>query len=115
MPQGFSESLLFTNLKADSDDRKCSAGSTSFQYAEDSPFCPSSQISSQEGNVHPFKALALNGHKVTKGKLPFAQTQVRYLGPLTSEPGLDLDPGRLQGTLNIPKPKTSTNYEVFLA
>jgi len=33
---------------------------------------------------------------------------------LISEEGLPLDPDRLHGILNFPKPKPNANYEVFL-
>ncbi|GAB5577314.1 N-acetylated-alpha-linked acidic dipeptidase 2 isoform X4 [Prionailurus iriomotensis] len=47
----------------------------------------------EEDSIHLLKLLASKGHKVSKEKMQFAQTQVRYLGYLISEQGLHLDPG----------------------
>ena len=44
-----------------------------------------SSKTSQEDSIHLLNLLALKGHKVSKEKLPFAQTQVQCLGHLISE------------------------------
>ena len=109
MPQDFSESFsLFTNFKL-----IWTTGGFLQVYLVPirtrSLCCSPSQTSPQRGNVLPLK-----GHKISEEKLQFAQTQVRYSGALISEPGLDLDPGRPQGFLNILKPKTKHQWRGFL-
>ena len=56
----------------------------------------------------------LKGHKISKEKWQFSPTQVWYLGPLILEPELDLDPDRLQGILNAPKPTTKHQWWGFI-
>ena len=78
MPQGFTDSPSYFSqiLKADLDDIKFPRGSNLLQYVDDLLFYSPSQISSQEGIIHLLKLLTLKGHKVTKEKLQFVQTQV---------------------------------------
>ena len=47
-------------------------------------------------NMDFLKLLALKGHKVSKEKLQFAQTQIWCLGHLIPQQRLYLDPGRLK-------------------
>lgn len=56
----------------------------------------------------------LKGHKISKEKWQFSPTQVWYLRPLILEPELDLDPDRLQGILNAPKPTTKHQWWGFI-
>ena len=65
-------------MEADLDDKKFLGGSTLLLYV-DGLLLYSSQASSQEGNIHLLKHLALKGHKVNKEKLQFTKTQVQYL------------------------------------
>ena len=67
MSDGFVESSLYflPVLKADLDDIKFLRGSTLLQYVDDLLFC-CPQASSQEGNIHLLKLLALKGHEVPK-------------------------------------------------
>ena len=107
MTQGFTESPSYFSqiLKADLDDVKFSAGSTLLHHIDDLRVCCPSQTSSQEDSIHPRKFLALKGHKVSKEKWHFAQTQVQYLEHVISEQGL-LDLDRLHDILNCPESKT---------
>lgn len=41
-------------------------------------------------------------------------SKVQYLGHLTSEQGLHLDPDRFHGAPASPNPKLKASYEVFL-
>ena len=77
MPQGFTESPYFSQiLKVYLDDIKFPRDM--LQYIHDLLLCSLSQASSQEDNIYQYllKLLALEGHKVTKKKMQFSQTQV---------------------------------------
>ena len=107
--QGFTESPYFLQiLKADLYDIKFPRGFILLQYVDDLLLCSPFQASSQEDNIHSLKLLALKGHKFTKEKLRFAQTQVQYLGHLIIEQRVHLDPDRTHCVLSFPKPKTKS-------
>ena len=101
-------------LKADLDDKKFPRGSTLLQYVDDLLLCSPSQAPSQEDSSHLLKLLALKGHKVSKEKLQFAQTQFRYLGHLLSEQGLYPDPDRFHDVLSFLKPQTKSTKASWL-
>ena len=77
MTQGFTErpSYFSQILKADADDIKFPGGSILLQYVDDLLLCCPSQVS-QEESIHLLKLVALRGHKVAKGELQFAPSQV---------------------------------------
>ena len=81
---------------------------------DDLLLCSPFQVSLHEDSLHLLKLLALQGHKVTKQKLQFAQTQVWYLGHLISGQGLHLDSDRPDGVLSFPKPKTKHRLQSLL-
>ena len=92
LAQGFTECPYFSQiLKADLHDIKFPRGSTLLQYMDDLLLYSPSQASSQD-SIHLQKLLALKGHKAAKEKLQLAQMMTQYLGYLTLEQGLHLDP-----------------------
>lgn len=62
-----------------------------------------------------FKNLPTKGHKISKEKLQFVQTQFRHLGHLISEEGLYLYSDRLFGILSFLKTKTKSQLQGFWA
>ena len=90
------------------------AGSTLLQCVDDLCLCSPACASSHEDSTPLGKLLVLNAHKVSKEKLQFAQTQVRYLAHLFSEQGPHLDPGTLDASTISHNLNLRANYKTFL-
>ena len=105
MPWGFTESLYFSEiLKADLDDTKSLRGSALVHCVDDLLLCSPSQAFSQESSIHLLKLLALEGHKVAKGRLQFSQTPSIFRTPDTRKRAIP-EPRRLHNVLSFQKSK----------
>ena len=105
MPWGFTESLYFSEiLKADLDDTKSLRGSALVHCVDDLLLCSPSQALSQESSIHLLKLLALEGHKVAKGRLQFSQTPSIFRTPDTRKRAIP-EPRRLHNVLSFQKSK----------
>uniref|UniRef100_K7E0E8 Uncharacterized protein n=1 Tax=Monodelphis domestica TaxID=13616 RepID=K7E0E8_MONDO len=114
--QGYTESATYFSqvLKADLAGLKFPFGSTLLQYVDDLLLCSPDAQSSREDSIVLLKSLAQKGHKVSKEKMQFVSSQVKFLGHLISAEGRSLDPARVAAILNFPRPKTKRQLRGFM-
>uniref|UniRef100_A0A5F8HBR7 Gag-Pol polyprotein n=1 Tax=Monodelphis domestica TaxID=13616 RepID=A0A5F8HBR7_MONDO len=116
LPQGYTESATYFSqvLKADLAGLKFPFGSTLLQYVDDLLLCSPDAQSSREDSIVLLKSLAQKGHKVSKEKMQFVSSQVKFLGHLISAEGCSLDPARVAAILNFPRPQTKRQLRGFM-
>lgn len=101
-------------LKADLDDLDFPHKSVLIQYVDNLLLCSNSLINSQQGTLYLLQKVALKGHKVSKEKLQFCNTSVKYLGHRISKEELLIDLDRVKGILAFPTPNTKKQLRGFL-
>ena len=84
------------------------------QHVDDLLLCSNSLIKSQQDTLYLPQKLGLKGHEVSKEKLQFCKTSVKYLGHRIAKEGLLIDLDRVKVILIFPVPKTKRQLRGFL-
>lgn len=114
LPQGFVSSPSIFNRVLAQDLQHLEVESTVIQYVDDILICSSSEQQCEEDTMTILSALAKGGHKVSKDKLQFCQTEVEYLGRKLSGDKRLIANSQIEAIAKIPKPQTVGQMLSFL-
>lgn len=114
LPQGFAWSPHMFNLMLNKDLEDLTLNSTLLQYVDDLLICSATLEECHHDSVKVLQRLAEGGHKVSKAKLQYCQTQVEYLGRVVSHGTVAISPSQLEGVSKAPCPQTVGQMMTFL-
>ncbi|NXJ50501.1 POLY protein, partial [Spizaetus tyrannus] len=84
------------------------------QYVDDLLVAGTNEKEVREGTIQLLNFWGDVGLKVSKSKLQFAESEVKYLGHWLSQGTKKLDPNRVEGILSLPPPKTKRQVRQLL-
>ncbi|NWZ60825.1 POLY protein, partial [Haliaeetus albicilla] len=84
------------------------------QYVDDLLVAGTNEKEVRESTIQLLNFLGDVGLKVSKSKLQFAESEVKYLGHWLSQGAKKLDPDRVEGILSLPPPKTKRQVRQLL-
>ena len=114
MPQGFKHSPHVFNQAIRNDLKHLVCRSTILQYVDDLLICGPDVHTCEQDTIAVLQALAEGGHKVSRKKLQFAESQVTYLGRLISQGEKGIAPDHIQALIAAPKPQTVRHMMSFI-
>ncbi|KFP84895.1 hypothetical protein N310_12229, partial [Acanthisitta chloris] len=87
---------------------------TLIQYVDDLLLASKSEEAVRQDSIKLLNFLSLQGLKVSKSKLQFAEKEVKYLGHRLNRGTKKLDPERVNGILSLQAPKTKRQVRQLL-
>ncbi|NXL68917.1 POL5 protein, partial [Chordeiles acutipennis] len=81
------------------------------QYVDDLLISGNKEESVREATIQLLNFLGEKGLRVSKGKLQFVETKVRYLGHMISQGSRKLNPERITGIISLPPPTTKQEIQ----
>ncbi|NXV39507.1 POLY protein, partial [Rissa tridactyla] len=85
---------------------KPALGVALLQYVDDVLVSGEEEGRVKEATNELLNFLGQQGLRVSKTKLQYVETEVKYLGHLVSEGSQKIDPERIKGIVDLPLPKT---------
>lgn len=116
IPQGFTESpnLFGRALEDLLKSFELPEGIKLLQYVDDLLLAGETEEDTRKGTIKLLNFLGENGLKISKSKLQFVESEVRYLGHWISKGRKKLDPEKVSGILNMGAPKSRREIRQFL-
>ncbi|KFQ39870.1 hypothetical protein N332_13842, partial [Mesitornis unicolor] len=116
LPQGFTESpnLFGQALEEILQQFQAPPGIQVLQYVDDLLVSGSTEEAVRAASIELLGFLGQKGLRVSKKKLQFVQTEVKYLGHLVSEGKRKISPDRIMGVVSLPLPKTEREMRQLL-
>ncbi|NXV32042.1 POLY protein, partial [Rissa tridactyla] len=93
---------------------KPALGVALLQYVDDVLVSGEEEGRVKEATNELLNFLGQQGLRVSKTKLQYVETEVKYLGHLVSEGSQKIDPERIKGIVDLPLPKTKRELRKFL-
>ena len=114
LAQGYVDSPSIFNRVLANDLQHLNVTSTVLQYVDDLLVCSLTKEQCVQDSLSVLQALARGGHKVSKDKLQFCQTQVEYLGRQLCGNKRAIAPSQIEAVSKAPKPQTVGHMLSFL-
>ncbi|XP_059202559.1 uncharacterized protein LOC131982018 [Centropristis striata] len=114
LPQGLKISPHVFNQALKQDLEDIPLNSTLIQYVDDILICAPTLDDCHRDSIKVLQRLAEGGHKVSKTKLQYCETQVEYLGRSISQGTVAISKTQLEGVSKAPRPKTVQQMMTFL-
>ncbi|NXE99863.1 POL5 protein, partial [Menura novaehollandiae] len=84
------------------------------QYVDDLLLSGEVEVEVREATIKLLNFLGEKGLRVSKGKLQFVDSEVKYLGHLISKGNRKLSPERISGILSLPPPSSKKEIRKLL-
>ncbi|NXA86876.1 POLY protein, partial [Melanocharis versteri] len=84
------------------------------QYVDDLLLSGEVEVEVKEATIELLNFLGEKGLRVSKGKLQFVESEVKYLGHLISKGSRKLNPERVAGILSLPPPSSKKEVRKLL-
>uniref|UniRef100_A0A8C0U340 ribonuclease H n=1 Tax=Cyanistes caeruleus TaxID=156563 RepID=A0A8C0U340_CYACU len=116
LPQGFTESpsLFGQALEEMLQTFPTPVGIQIIQYVDDLLISGEIEAEVREATIKLLNFLGEKGLRVSKGKLQFVESEVKYLGHLISKGSRKLNPERIAGILSLPPPSSKKEVRKLL-
>ncbi|KAF7695190.1 hypothetical protein HF521_006913, partial [Silurus meridionalis] len=114
LPQGYCESPSVFNQVLARDLQNLQQKSRLLQYVDDLLICSETREQCLKDSITVLKALAENGHKVSKEKLQFCSKKVEYLGRVLEGTTRKISPTHVEAIRNAPRPENVRQMLSFL-
>ncbi|KAL2076907.1 hypothetical protein ACEWY4_027497 [Coilia grayii] len=114
LPQGFKHSPHIFNQALRNDLKHLRCRSSLLQYVDDLLIASPDVETCEKDTVTVLRTLAEGGHKVSRKKLQFAESQVTYLGRLISQGQKGIAPDQIQAIVTLPRPQTVRQMMAFI-
>ncbi|NXN51746.1 POLY protein, partial [Rynchops niger] len=93
---------------------KPTPGTVLLQYVDDLLISGEEESKVKEATNELLHFLGQQGLRVSKTKLQYVESEVKYLGHLVSEGSCKISPERIKGTVELPLPETKKELRKFL-
>ncbi|XP_034146322.1 uncharacterized protein LOC117593883 [Esox lucius] len=114
LPQGFKHSPHIFNQVLKADLEELVLEGTLLQYVDDLLICAPTLEQCHADSIKVLQRLAEGGHKVSRKKLQYCQTEVEYLGRTIAHQTKAISPTQLEGLSSAPLPQTVSQMMTFL-
>ncbi|KAL2098447.1 hypothetical protein ACEWY4_007654 [Coilia grayii] len=114
LPQGFKLSPHIFNQALRNDLKHLRCRSSLLLYVDDLLIASPDVETYEKDTITVLRALAEGGHKVSRKKLQFAESQVTYLGRLISQGQKGIAPDQIQAIVTLPRPQTVRQMMAFI-
>ncbi|KAL2076356.1 hypothetical protein ACEWY4_028057 [Coilia grayii] len=114
LPMGLKISPTVFNQVLKEDLKHLSCTSTLLQYVDDLILCSPDAKTCEKDTLMLLQTLAEGGHKVSRKKLKFVETEVTYLGRAISQEQRGIAQDQIKAITQVPKPQTIKQMMTFI-